>query len=172
MLTQTPCFTREEPTQFVDGPIEGIIATRLTHHEDDRGWLVEVFRSDELPEELFPAMTYVSQTLPGTTRGPHEHSEQTDLFAFLGDGRWVIWLWDVRRDSPTWGYRQRIDVQAGQYLRLLVPPGVVHAYRNVGNHPACVLNAANRLYAGENRESEIDEIRHEQRVDSPFLLDD
>jgi dTDP-4-dehydrorhamnose 3,5-epimerase-like enzyme len=48
--------------------------------EDDRGWLTELFRHDELAPEFFPVMAYISSTLPGVTRGPHEHVDQADLF--------------------------------------------------------------------------------------------
>jgi len=34
-----------------------------------------------------------------------------------------------------------------------------------------VLNAANRLYKGWGRKEPIDEIRHEDRPDTPFQLD-
>lgn len=164
-------FTRKEPAHFVEGIIDGVVVMSLAAHADDRGWLVELFRRDELTANDVPAMAYVSQTEPGATRGPHEHAEQTDLFAFLGDGRWRLFFWDVRADSPTWGRRQRIDVGVGQRLRVAVPPGVVHAYRNTGTEPAWVFNAANRLYAGEGRTSTVDEIRHENRADSPYRLD-
>ena len=34
---------------------------------------------------------------------------------------------------------------------LIVPPGVVHAYQNVGEIPGLVCNFANRLYRGPGR---------------------
>ena len=44
-------------------------------------------------------MTYVSQTLPGVTRGPHEHVDQTDGFAFMGPSDFKLVLWDTRLRS-------------------------------------------------------------------------
>ena len=41
---------------------------------------------------------------------------------------------------------------------MIIPCGVVHAYRNVSEVPGWVFNAANRLYAGEGKREEIDEI--------------
>jgi len=52
-----------------------------------------------------------------------------------------------------------------------VPVGVVHAYKNVGNEPGIVFNAPNRLYKGPGRRDEVDEIRHEDLVDTPYRLD-
>jgi dTDP-4-dehydrorhamnose 3,5-epimerase len=54
---------------------------------------------------------------------------------------------------------------------VIVPPGVVHAYKNVGIENGLVFNAPDRLYAGEGKKSPVDEVRHEEVEDSPFLLD-
>jgi dTDP-4-dehydrorhamnose 3,5-epimerase len=43
-----------------------------------------------------------------------------------------------------------------------IPPGVVHAYRNIGEVPGLVFNAPNRLYAGWGKHEPVDEIRHEE----------
>jgi dTDP-4-dehydrorhamnose 3,5-epimerase len=56
-------------------------------------------------------------------------------------------------------------------MLLIVPPGVVHAYQNVGGVPGLVFNCPNRLYKGAGRQEPVDEIRHEEDPDSPFKLD-
>ena len=55
------------------------------------------------PFDVFPEMMYVSQTLPGVARGPHEHVEQTDIFIFMGPGTFKVYLWDSRENSETFG---------------------------------------------------------------------
>ncbi|MDQ7041299.1 MAG: dTDP-4-dehydrorhamnose 3,5-epimerase family protein [Rhodothermus sp.] len=153
-----------------EGPIEGVIVRPLKRYEDTRGWLAEFFRQDELDPSVYPVMGYVSLTHPGITRGPHEHREQTDLFVFF-HGRLRMYLWDARSDSPTYGYRQVLDVGEAHPVTVLVPPGVVHAYRNIGDRPALLVNCPNRLYAGWGRQEPVDEIRHENRPDHPFHMD-
>ena len=68
----------------------------------------------------------------------------------------------------------------GAPFALIVPPGVVHAYKNVSDQSGIVFNAANTLYAGDGRKGwrgakgtpdYVDEIRHEHIVDSPYVLD-
>jgi len=54
---------------------------------------------------------------------------------------------------------------------VIVPPGVVHAYRNVSDEPGWVFNFPNRLYRGPGRSEPVDEIRHEDLEDSPYVLD-
>ena len=151
--------------------IDDVIITRLEVRPDQRGWLVELFRHDELAREHHPVMAYASQTGPGVMRGPHEHRQQTDCFLFVGPGSLRLYLWDARKDSSTYGNRQILEVGETNRVRVLVPPGVVHAYANVGDVPALVINCPNRLYAGPNRREVVDEIRHENQEDSPYEMD-
>ena len=62
-------------------------------------------------------------------------------------------------------------VGAGNPFALVIPPGVVHAYKNAGDTDGWVFNGANRLYKGWNRQEPVDEIRHEEQKDSPYQLD-
>ena len=48
--------------------IHGVIIKHLTLHEDERGWLAEIYRDDE--DHYQPVMGYVSVTHPGVARGP------------------------------------------------------------------------------------------------------
>lgn len=109
-------------------------------------------------------MGYVSLTHPGVTRGPHEHREQTDLFVFFS-GAFRLFLWDHRADSPTCGHRQVENLGAECPCTVIVPPGVIHAYRNIGASDAIIINCPNRLYAGSGKADPVDEIRHEEGSD-------
>jgi len=151
--------------------IEGVIVRELTVHSDERGWLIEAFRKDGLGEASFPAMGYVSSTRPGVARGPHEHREQADHFCFVGPSTFKLYLWDNRKDSATYGSRWTIEAGETRPLAVLVPPGVVHAYRNVGVVDGMVYNVPNRMYRGEGRQGPVDEVRHENDPDTPFRLD-
>ena len=115
-------------------------------------------------------MGYLSLTHSGIARGPHEHTHQTDLFVFF-DGGFRLYLWDTRKDSPSCGHRCAVDLGRAEPAAVLVPPGVVHAYRNIGSSDAFILNCPNRLYAGEHRAEPVDEIRHEDRADQLFVMD-
>jgi len=156
--------------EFKDGSILGVKICPLKKHVDERGWLAEIFRTDELDPQVHPVMAYVSESLPGVIRGPHEHVEQTDYFCFMGPSSFEVTLWDNRESSPSHWTRQRIVVGEETPSTVIVPAGVVHAYRNVGGKPGCVINFSNRLYAGEGKKGPIDEIRHENNPQSPFRL--
>ena len=122
--------------EWVEGDIEGVELRPARKHEDPRGWLAEVFRSDEVSAEALPVMSYVSVTHPGVTRGPHEHTEQTDTFAFFGPGNFKLRLWDNRSDSSTYGRVSTTVVGADNPTIVVMPPGVVHAYTNVSDRDA------------------------------------
>lgn len=144
-------------------------------HTDSRGWLVETYREDRLADAglgaAVPVMSYVSLTLPGVARGPHEHREQTDYFAFLGPSTFRVYLWDNRSGSPTFGRKVVLDAGEDSPGLLIVPPGVVHAYQNVGGKDGLVLNFPNRLFAGRGKTEPVDEIRHEDDPASRFKLE-
>ena len=143
--------------------------TEFKHFKDDRGWLAEIFRKDELPNEQFPTMGYLSLTLPNVARGPHEHHAQTDLFVFF-DGTFRVYLWDMRPNSPTYLTHQTEILGKARPATLIVPPGVVHAYKNIGEAEGLIFNCPNQLYAGWQKKEPIDEIRHEEHAESLFKL--
>jgi dTDP-4-dehydrorhamnose 3,5-epimerase len=160
-----------EVQQQLGARISGVICRALNLYQDQRGWLAEIFRQDELAPEHFPAMAYLSVTLPGVGRGPHAHRDQTDLFCFSGPGDFRVYLWDQRPDSATFGVNQQFLLGQAQPAILIIPPGVVHGYRNLSDIPAMVCNFANRLYRGPGRAEPVDEIRYEDNPDSPFRMD-
>jgi dTDP-4-dehydrorhamnose 3,5-epimerase len=147
-----------------------VIWKPLRTFHDDRGWLCELFRHDDLPAEFHPVMAYVSMTTPGVTRGPHEHVDQTDCFCFIGPSNFKVYLWDNRSASPTFRAYQTEIVGAERPMLLIIPAGIVHAYQNVGDGPGLVYNCPNRLYKGPGRREAVDEIRHEANANSPYKL--
>lgn len=155
------------------GRIEGVILKKLVKHVDERGFLSETFRQDELPKGTKPVMSYVSFTEPGISRGPHEHKEQTDIFAFLGPGNFLVKLWDNREDSPTFGSYMKFFAGKDNLLSVVIPPGVVHGYKNISSlERGMVLNFPDRLFMGWDKKEPVDEIRHEGDKNSPFKMEE
>lgn len=136
--------------------LEGVVFIDLETYEDDRGWLMELFRSDCLLENNFPEMGYISQTKPGVTRGPHEHSSQSDLFCFVGPGNFELTL-----SEQNLTYEEKHIVGENNPVAVIVPPKIIHSYTNISKYPGLVLNFPNRLFAGPGKLYPIDEIRHE-----------
>lgn len=162
----------QPPTKFKPGHVEGVVVRDLRQFVDERGWLAELFRDDEVAAEFRPAMAYVSTTLPGLQRGPHEHVEQADYFCFIGPSTFKLRLWDNRSASKTYGNVMTLFVGEENPKSVIIPTGVVHAYKNVSPAPGVVINFPNRLYRGAGRREVVDEIRHEDDPGTVFRLDD
>ena len=148
--------------------IKDVVITKLNKYKDTRGWLCEIFREDELNYKV--PMSYISETKAGVTRGPHEHKNQSDLFVFIGPGKFKLYLWDNRKNSET--YQKTMEIEGGEdnLVSVIVPPGVVHGYKCISSIPAWCINLPNKLYKGENKSEEIDEIRWEEDPESPFKI--
>ena len=115
-------------------------------------------------------MSYVSCTRSGVARGPHEHNKQTDIFCFMGPGNFKIKMWDNRKESKTYGYYMEIIGGEDNPIRVIVPPRVVHAYKNISKKvDGMVLNYLDKLYRGWDKKEKVDEIRHEEKGDNFYL---
>lgn len=148
--------------------IKGVEIVDLNVYIDERGWLVEAFRNDMISLLGYvPAMAYVSFTKHEVVRGPHEHREQSDLFAFTGPGDFELSLWDNRDLS-----REQMKLIVGHCnpKAVLIPPGVVHGYKALTSPGSFSINLPDRLYRGFGKLEEVDEIRHENDPNSPFKI--
>jgi dTDP-4-dehydrorhamnose 3,5-epimerase len=143
--------------------IEGVIIKKLNKYDDERGWLSEIWREDEL-KNYKPAMAYVSETKPGVVRGPHEHEAQSDCFIFIGPGDFELHLWDHL------GEYVKIIAGASEPTLVIVPPGVVHGYKNISDVNALSINLPNALYKGTGKTEDVDEIRWELDENSPYKI--
>ena len=157
--------------KFNEGAINDVVVYDLKKYHDDRGWLAELFRHDDLAAEFFPVMSYISFTTPGVQRGPHEHVDQADLFCFIGPSTFKLRLWDNRESSSTYNNVMTLLVGQDDAKAVVVPKGVVHGYKNVGEVDGMVINCPNRLYMGEGKREPIDEIRHEDDPGTIYQMD-
>jgi dTDP-4-dehydrorhamnose 3,5-epimerase len=148
--------------------IENVIIKKINKNIDERGWLAEFFRNDEI--DFLPVMAYASFTNYGVVRGPHEHQYQSDYFCFFGPGDFELYLWDRRDTSSTKGEMMKIKVGESDPCLIIVPPGVVHGYKCISESGAFSINLPDKLYRGKNKSEEVDEIRWEYDENSPYKI--
>ncbi|MDP2709059.1 MAG: dTDP-4-dehydrorhamnose 3,5-epimerase family protein [bacterium] len=148
--------------------IEGVIIKKIQKNEDPRGWLGEFWRGDEV--KFSPAMGYVSLTKPGVIRGPHEHKFQSDAFVFMGPGNFELHLWDNRPAGGTSGEYVKLEAGENNPLLIIVPPGVVHGYKCIGDKDGWCINLPDKLYRGEGKGEGADEIRWEDETEGKFKI--
>jgi dTDP-4-dehydrorhamnose 3,5-epimerase len=147
--------------------IVGVIEKQLIVNLDHRGYLMEAFRMDDLPEGLQPLMSYISFTQPGCFRGPHEHLERVEMFVFPGPGNFRITIWDNRKESITYKKRKICFAGENNPKSIIIYPGIVHVVENISNSKvALLINYPNTLFKGWGRNQDfVDEIKHNNNND-------
>lgn len=132
--------------------IAGIEIDPIIHWPDDRGCFAEIFRfggagiaQNFLPEGRHQLQVSFTVSYPGVVKAIHYHFEQTDLWAPLS-GMLQVFLCDLRDGSPTWGRINTFYIGEQRPWRLLIPPGVAHGYKVLGQGAAHLLYATNHFY--------------------------
>ena len=135
--------------------IHGVRTKPLRIIPDERGWLMEVLRSDD---ELFRqfGQAYVSATYPGVVKAWHYHKLQIDNFACVA-GMVKLVMVDQRPDSPTTGVVNEFFLGALNPTLVQVPNLVYHGWKCISLETALVLNVPTEPY----RYDDPDEFRVE-----------
>lgn len=133
-----------DPAELIDG-------VRLRAYDlwpDDRGYFLEVIRLRQGLAQEFPAeSTQVSAALsyPGTIKAFHFHKHQTDLW-IPAMGMFQVALVDLRPESATFGVKNTIYAGSLRPWQVLIPPGVGHGYKVIGENPGMLIYVTSRLY--------------------------
>lgn len=124
--------------------IEGVVTRQLRLIADERGWLMEVLRSDwELFEKF--AQAYVTAAYPQVVKAWHMHKNQTDNIACV-KGMVKLVLCDGRKKSKTKGEINEFVIGEKNPLLVKVPPEVWHGFKNISGEVALVMNVPTNLY--------------------------
>ena len=132
--------------------VQGIRVHAFDVWPDDRGYFLEVIRMRQGLAQHFPSgTTQVSAALsyPGTIKAFHFHRQQTDLWV-PAMGMFQVALVDLRPSSPTFGRKNTLYCGALKPWQILIPPGVGHGYKVIGEHPAMLVYVTDRLYNPED----------------------
>jgi dTDP-4-dehydrorhamnose 3,5-epimerase len=128
--------------------IEGVRVQPYALWPDDRGYFLEVARMAQgLPADFPAATTQVSCALsyPGTIKAFHFHKFQTDLWV-PSAGMFQVALVDLRPESRTFGAKNTLYVGVLKPWQILVPPGVGHGYKVIGERSGMLVYVTNRFY--------------------------
>jgi dTDP-4-dehydrorhamnose 3,5-epimerase len=125
-------------------PIEGVRVLKLPRSTDDRGFFIELFRARanhagsrplaEFFEGVAVVQTNFSIVDAGNhIKGLHYHLKQDDIWFFPPPSKAKVVLYDVRKDSPTFGRTQAVVAGGGSDVLVRIPAGVAHGYRPLTN---------------------------------------
>jgi len=133
--------------------IEGVEVKQLVKHVDERGFLMELLRSDEPIFRKF-GQAYVALNYPGVVRAWHWHRKQDDHFVVVR-GMAKVALYDAREGSPTRGQVDEFLLGEDNDVLLKIPVGVMHGYKTEGSEPSLLINFPTEPY----NQQEPDEYR-------------
>lgn len=128
--------------------IDGVQVKSFALWPDDRGYFLEVARLGQgLVEEFPAASTQVSAALnyPGIIKAFHFHKLQTDFWVPAA-GLLQVALVDLRIGSRTYGLKNTLYIGSLRAWQLLIPPGVAHGYKIIGDQPSVLVYVTNRTY--------------------------
>lgn len=135
------------------GSIEGVSVKQLVRHPDDRGFFEEILRDDDALLRRF-GQASLSMSYPGVIKAFHYHERQDDLW-FFPVGMAQVVLHDLRQGSPSQGVTQVLYAGEDNPLLIVIPVGVAHGYRVLGQKPAMIVYFTTESY----RASDPDEKR-------------
>lgn len=124
--------------------IEGVKTKKLVKHIDDRGFFMEILRDDDALLKNF-GQASLSLSYPGVIKAFHYHKTQDDLW-FFPKGNAQVVLYDLREESPTKGETNVFYLGEHNPMLLLIPKGVAHGYRVLGNEPAIITYFTTESY--------------------------
>ena len=124
--------------------IEGVVTQKLRLVPDERGYLVEIFRSDNELFEKF-GQVYMTVAYPGVIKGWHYHKKQNDFFVVI-KGMAKVVLYDRRKGSKTFGEVNEFFMGEQNPLLLKIPKEVLHGFKAIGTDSAYLINCPTELY--------------------------
>ena len=129
--------------------IEGVVVRDVRHVVKDSGHLTELYRRDwgvgpGVIEQVFQVVL-----LPGAVSAWHAHRTTTDHL-FVVSGTQKLALFDGRETSSTTGRLNTFRIGSLRPSLVLVPPGVWHGMKNIGDSASAVINLVDAAYDYED----------------------
>lgn len=124
--------------------INGVQVKQLKYVPDERGFILELLRSDDTFFQKF-GQVYLSVIYPGVIKGWHFHKIQTDHFAVI-KGMAKIVLYDQRQDSPTYNLINEFGIGELNPQLIVIPPLILHGVKGISTQPAYLINCPTETY--------------------------
>lgn len=128
--------------------IEGVKVKQLKLIKDERGFLMEILRSDDKIFKKF-GQAYLTAVHPGYVKAWHYHKKQTDNFVCV-KGRVKVVLYDNRSRSSTKGEVQEFFMNLENPLLVQIPAGIIHGFEADCDEDSYILNIPTELYNHKN----------------------
>lgn len=133
--------------------IEGVGIIKLRRFNDDGGSFTELSRIEdgmftEVPGFKIAQINF-SDMVPQSVKAFHVHRRQTDVWFVPPDSKILLILVDLRADSPTNGNLMRFVIGDCNSQLIVIPPGVAHGCKNIGQEKACLVYFMDQQFSVE-----------------------
>lgn len=111
---------------------------KIEKHEDARGYLIEVLRSDAVKEQI--KHIHFSTSKPNAVRGKHYHKRKVEWFCVV-KGVAKLMLEDINTKEtkePILSEENPISVE--------IHPFIAHTLQNIGNDDVYLLSIVNEVF--------------------------
>ena len=126
--------------------------TTLDVKKDERGWLTEVIRKEELVRKKEFGQFMVTTAYPGYVKGNHYHTRKYEWYCVLkGEAKLVL------LDSNS-GEREELLLNEHQLKTVRIPPHVSHAIENTGTEMMYLLVYTDESYIEEDADTFYEKI--------------
>lgn len=132
--------------------IAGVVTKKLDVKMDDRGYLMEILRSDE-PIFAGFGQCYVTSVFPGIVKAWHMHRLQEDHICAL-TGNIKLVLYDGRESSETHGDIDEFYIGEQNPMLVKIPREVYHGFTSLDGRTAVIMNLPTMPYDREDPDEE------------------
>jgi len=133
---------------FTETPLAGAFVVAFRAIRDDRGFFARTFDAATLRArgliDTFPQTNHSMCAAAGTVRGLHYQTApaaEAKLFRCV-NGRVFDAIVDVRRGSPTFLRWFGVELGAGDFTAVYVPPGCAHGYQALTDGAEVIYQAS------------------------------
>jgi UDP-2-acetamido-2,6-beta-L-arabino-hexul-4-ose reductase len=113
--------------------MHGVEVKTLDVKKDERGWLAEVIRKEELVRGKEFGQFMMTTAYPGYVKGNHYHTRKYEWYCVL-KGEAKLALVDINS-----GEREELLLNENQLKTVRIPPHVSHAIENIGTEMMYLL---------------------------------
>ena len=124
--------------------MKGVEIRTLEIKSDERGWVTEIIRREELVRTREFGQVMITTAHPGRVKGNHYHARKYEWYCVMrGEARLV--LVDIQS-----GEREELFLNEGTLTLVGIPPKISHAIENVGGDTMHVLIYIDEPYDPED----------------------
>ena len=113
--------------------IKDLVIKKLDIRSDERGWLTEILRKENLAKKNDFGQILVTVAKPGIIKGNHYHKRKEEWFCVVR-GKGKLLLKDVTSDQC-----QEVLMGDENMVAVKIPSNVTHSIQNIGNEMLYLL---------------------------------